>query len=143
MSDSVFVGAVDRELTLFQHEQKLYLCNLQKLRYLQCSTSSGFPFNQFSCSEEVFYQLVLYDFGNFETIALDEPLSIAELALAALDTEDSGWTDEDGRKEELAERVSEILVEKSAMLREYFAIGFTENGYLDSLPALLSKQIIL
>lgn len=87
--------------------------------------------------------MVLYDFGNFETIALDEPLSIAELALAALDTEDSGWTDEDGRKEELAERVSEILVEKSAMLREYFAIGFTENGYLDSLPALLSKQIIL
>lgn len=87
------------------------------------------------------YQLVLYDFGNFERIAVEPALSIKELALAALDTDESGWTDEDGPKHELAERVSEILVEKSAMLREYFSIGCTADGYLDSLPALLSMKM--
>lgn len=87
----------------------------------------------------MFYQLILYDFGNFECIAINPSLSIKELAMAALDTDESGWSEDDGPKEELAERVSEILVEKSKMLQEYFAIGFDENGNIQSLPALLSK----
>lgn len=63
------------------------------------------------------------------------------MALIALNTDDSGWTPDDGSKDELAERVSEILIEKAAMLREYFAIDITDDGHLQSLPALLSKPL--
>lgn len=93
----------------------------------------------FIFSQEVIYQKILYDFENFDRIALDPPILLKDLALLSLETEESGWTSEDGPKEELAERVSDILVEKSPMLREYFSIDISDDGLLESLPAILRK----
>lgn len=146
LSDSVFVGSINREFFLLQHETCLYLCNLQLLRYIIFyfpTNQSLLHINEFIYfSKELIYQIVLYDFGNFEQISINPPFLLRDLALQSLDIDDNGWTPDDGPKEELAERVAVILQEKSPMLQEYFSIGITNNGYLNSLPALLSKIIV-
>lgn len=68
---------MDRRFVLLQHGTKLYLANAIKL------------------SEEVFYQLMLRDFGNFGSIRLDPPASIRELATIALDSQMPGLTEAD------------------------------------------------
>lgn len=96
----------------------------------------------FFFSEEIFYQILLYDFENFGQIKVDPPLSIRELALLALnDTEESGWTPEDGPKDELADTVRDVLVQKSQILIEYYNMKISDDGMLHSLPILLGKCI--
>ena len=73
-------------------------------------------------SRQLFYQIALYDFGNFGLLKLSEPAPLHELALLALDSPDSGWTEADGPKEELAQYVVELLVSKAEMLDDYFSI---------------------
>ena len=90
-------------------------------------------------SEELFYQILLYDFENFEQITFEPPLSIQELAKLALQSEESGWTPEDGPIEELADRIQDILVEKSCILREYFGLNISDDGFIQSLPYLLGE----
>ena len=45
-----------------------------------------------------------------------------DLAMLALDSEDSGWTAADGPKEELATYVTDFLKSHAAMLHDYFAL---------------------
>lgn len=59
--------------------------------------------------------------------------------MIALDTGETGWTEEDGPKEELASRVKELLLEKADMMNEYFSIVIDKLGNLKSLPVLLGK----
>jgi DNA mismatch repair protein MLH1 len=92
-------------------------------------------------SEELFYQMFIYNFGSFEKIVFENPLSVKDLAMLALDSPDSGWTEEDGDKDELAERIVEILSEKSEMMLQYFSLEIKE-GMLLSLPVLLSTKIL-
>lgn len=125
LSESIFVGCIDREMFLVQYETNLYLCNVRHL------------------SEELFYQLLLYDFENFARIRFAEPLSIVKLAEMALNTEESGWCDDDGPIAELSQRVSQILCEKAAILKEYYGISISADGHLESLPMLLGKCCIL
>lgn len=61
------------------------------------------------------------------------------MALLGLDLEEAGWTEDAGAKEDLAERVGELLLEKADMLRQYFSIYIDKRGYLKSLPLLLGK----
>ena len=68
-----FVGFVSRELALIQHHTSLFLTNTGRL------------------SEELFYQLALFNFGNFGYYQLTEPILIADLASMALDNPDSEW----------------------------------------------------
>ena len=42
--------------------------------------------------------------------------------MLALESEESGWTEEDGPKEQLAEYVVELLKGRSEMLEDYFSI---------------------
>lgn len=56
-----------------------------------------------------------------------------------LETEEAGWTEEDGPKEELATSVKELLLEKADMMKEYFSIVIDKKGNLKSLPILLDK----
>lgn len=123
MTDLVFVGAVNRKQALIQYQTQMYLCSTEKL------------------SEELFYQIVLYDFENFSLIKFEDSLCVKQLALLALETEECGWTEEDGSKDELADKVREILVEKSQLLKEYFGIHVTEDGMLTHLPLLLGKMM--
>ena len=75
---------------------------------------------------ELFYQTLVYDFGNFGSIKLSEPASVFDLALLALDSPDSEWEEADGPKEQLAQFVVDFLTEKAEMLKDYFSLGIDE-----------------
>lgn len=66
-------------------------------------------------------------------------MSVRELILLALDSEESGWTPEDGPIEDLATTVRDILVKKAIILREYYSFQISEDGRLLQLPLLLGK----
>lgn len=83
--------------------------------------------------------MLLYEFENLSEIRFESPLSIKELAVLALNNKESGWCEQDGSIDELAENVQDALVQKSDMLKEYFAMSITSDGYLESLPLILGK----
>lgn len=124
-SQHVFVGCIDPSQSLIQHSTRLYICNTKKIM------------------EELFYQILLYNFGNFGKIKFNTPLSIFELAQIALDLPETDWTSEDGDKKELAERVAEILTEKHEMLDEYFSMEIDANGCIKSVPLLLGDLFLI
>lgn len=63
--------------------------------------------------------------------------------MLGLDTEEAGWTKDDGTKEELATSLKELLLEKADMLKEYFSIVVDKKGNLKSLPILLGEHILV
>lgn len=82
--------------------------------------------------------MLLHDFENFGHIQFPAPgLRITDLATLALESPESGWTTEDGRIEDLADSVRDILVDKAAILREYYAFEISSDGYLLRIPVLL------
>ncbi|XP_056327316.1 DNA mismatch repair protein Mlh1 [Danio aesculapii] len=116
-----FVGSVSPQWTLVQHQTKLYLLNTTKL------------------SQELFYQILIYDFGNFGVLRLSNPAPLYDLAMLALDSEESGWTEEDGPKEGLAQYIVDFLKQKAEMLEEYFSLEIDAEGNLTGLPMLLDN----
>lgn len=124
-SQHVFVGCIDPTRSLLQHSTKLYLCNTKKIM------------------EELFYQILLYNFSSFGKINFSDPLSVRELARTALDFPETEWTPEDGDKDELAQRVMEILTEKGEMLDEYFSVEIDEKGFIKSIPLLLGLFLMI
>uniref|UniRef100_A0A4W3IC65 DNA mismatch repair protein MLH1 n=1 Tax=Callorhinchus milii TaxID=7868 RepID=A0A4W3IC65_CALMI len=110
-----------------------YLCNLScvSMVYSLC-----FPFSQ-----ELFYQILVFDFGNFGVLRLSNPAPLYELAMLALESPDSGWTEEDGPKEGLAEYIVDFLKKKSELLRDYFSLEIDGEGNLTGLPLLLENYI--
>lgn len=48
--------------------------------------------------------------------------------MMALDLEESGWTDADGPKEDLASYILKFLTSKSEMLRDYFSMEIDQVG---------------
>ena len=64
-----------------------------------------------------------------------------ELAMLALDSEESGWTEADGSKEDLAQYIVDFLTSKAEMLHDYFSIEITEvrgiNFFKSAYKALL------
>ncbi|XP_064216218.1 DNA mismatch repair protein Mlh1 isoform X2 [Aotus nancymaae] len=118
-----FVGCVNPQWALAQHQTKLYLLNTTKL------------------SEELFYQILIYDFANFGVLRLSEPAPLFDLAMLALDSPESGWTEEDGPKEGLAEYIVEFLKKKAEMLADYFSLEIDEEGSLIGLPLLIDNYV--
>ncbi|ESP00174.1 hypothetical protein LOTGIDRAFT_141270, partial [Lottia gigantea] len=118
-----FVGCVNEEHALVQHQTKLYLINTTKL------------------SRELFYQIALTDFSNFGILRLSEAAPIYDLAMMALNSEESGWTENDGPKEGLAKYIVDFLQTKAEMLEEYFSIEIDKTGNLLTLPMLLENYI--
>ncbi|KAM6916181.1 DNA mismatch repair protein Mlh1 [Xenentodon cancila] len=116
-----FVGCVNPQWTLIQHQTKLYLLNATKL------------------SQDLFYQILIYDFGNFGVLRLSTPAPLYDLAMLALDSEESGWTEEDGPKEGLAQYIVDFLKRKAEMLEDYFSMEIDQEGNLTGLPLLLDK----
>lgn len=126
VSNLTFVGIVNREKVLIQHETELYLCDIKTF------------------VEELFYQILIFDFGNFDEISLNthEGINLSELASIYFDSTESEWTDEDGDKNELSRRVQEILVDKRLIMKEYFGLTINENGYITTLPIILRELFI-
>ncbi|XP_030621620.1 DNA mismatch repair protein Mlh1 [Chanos chanos] len=119
LHNHTFVGSVNPQWALVQHHTKLYLVNATKL------------------SQELFYQILIYDFGNFGVLKLSTPAPLYDLALLSLDSEESGWSEEDGPKEELARYIVNFLRKKAEMLEDYFSMEIDEEGNLNGLPLLL------
>ena len=67
----------------------------------------------------------LYDvvIGN---MYLQEPASLYDLAMLALDSTESGWTEADGPKPELAQYVVDLLTGRREMLDDYFSMHITQ-----------------
>ncbi|XP_011601203.1 DNA mismatch repair protein Mlh1 isoform X1 [Takifugu rubripes] len=116
-----FVGCINLQWALIQHRTKLYLLNTTNL------------------SQELFYQILIYDFGNFGVLRLSEPAPLYDLAMLALDSEGSGWTEEDGPKEGLAQYIVDFLKRKAELLGDYFSVEIDQEGNLTGLPLLLDK----
>lgn len=123
LSNMIFVGCVDETFSLVQSGLNLYICNTPKL------------------VEELFYEIMLYDFENYGVLQFSEPVSLSDLAMLGLETEEAGWSEEDGEKEELANSAKELLLEKADMMSEYFSIIIDKKGMLKSLPILLDKYL--
>ncbi|VEN33907.1 unnamed protein product [Callosobruchus maculatus] len=119
----VYVGAISPSQALIQYSTKLFLCDTKKIL------------------TEMLYQYILFNFQNFNEYIFNEKISIFELATICLDMPESGWTPEDGDKNELARKVSEILVDKSEMLKDYFSVGIDTEGNLYSIPILIDDYI--
>lgn len=67
-------------------------------------------------------------------------MPLQQLLEIALNSSESGWTEEDGNKQQLAERAVKILVDKAPIMCEYFSLRIDENGNLLTLPCLLKKH---
>ncbi|KAH8299877.1 hypothetical protein KR044_007136, partial [Drosophila immigrans] len=119
----VYVGCVDERRAIFQHETRLYMCN-----------TGAF-------SEELYYQRLVYEFQNCTEISVVPPLPLEQLLLIALNSQAAGWAPEDGDKAELAANATAILQQKAPIMREYFALRISEDGHLESLPALLPQHM--
>ncbi|XP_030301996.1 DNA mismatch repair protein Mlh1 isoform X3 [Calypte anna] len=111
LRDHSFVGCVSPQWALVQYQTKLYLLNTTKL------------------SQELFYQILIYDFANFGVLRLSEPAPLYELSMLALEDPESGWTEEDGPKEGLAEYIVEFLKKKTEMLKDYFSLEIDEQQH--------------
>lgn len=61
--------------------------------------------------------------------------------MLALDSPESGWTEEDGPKEGLAEYIVEFLKKKTEMLADYFSLEIDEEGNLIGLPLLIDNYV--
>ncbi|NXP72461.1 MLH1 protein, partial [Ramphastos sulfuratus] len=123
LHDHSFVGCVSPQWALAQYQTKLYLLNTTKL------------------SQELFYQILIYDFANFGVLRLSEPAPLYELSMLALEDPESGWTEEDGPKEGLAEYIVEFLKKKTEMLKDYFSLEIDEEGNLIGLPLLIENYV--
>ena len=91
-------------------------------------------------SQEYFYQLGLADFGNFGSIAFEQPLSLPALISLGVENEKAQAKPDDNDRVEWAavpDLVTRQLVERRDMLREYFNIDISAAGDLLTIPLLL------
>lgn len=63
--------------------------------------------------------------------------------MMALDLEDSGWSEADGPKEELASYIVSLLKSKALMLDDYFSLQIDEDGKIITLPYLLGWHFVV
>lgn len=110
-----------------------------------------------SSRRETFYQEFLRRFQKCPFYRLTSGAPIRELVVAALDSEQSGWTPEDGDKDMIAkvrrrtscilwvtvswpQYISDLLMSRAAMLRDYFSIDITDDGMISGLPLVLENH---
>ncbi|CAH0763376.1 unnamed protein product [Diatraea saccharalis] len=79
LANLIFIACIDIHKSLIQHSTKLYLCDTTKL------------------TEELFYETMLYDFQNFGLIKLSNPLSLEELLVLGLSSQEEQWNPELGK----------------------------------------------
>ncbi|KAK5578395.1 hypothetical protein RB653_008065 [Dictyostelium firmibasis] len=122
-NDCVFVGCLDHSYALVQFGKKLYLINLENI------------------TKELFYQLSLLRFSDFDSIKFSQPLSVYSLLLVSLDSPLSGWMESDGPKEKIADYLTKLLISKKELLNEYFAIEINDDGEIVGIPQVLDHYV--
>lgn len=121
----IYVGIVDSRRCLVQSGTRLCLIDLNQI------------------TNDLFYQRSLRLGSRASQYVLEPPLSIYELALTALEAEEIAgtWCDADAgdNKEDIANLLKELLIQKSDLLFKCFSIMVTEDGMIETLPMLLDK----
>lgn len=127
LRNHIFVGVVDLEkgLSLIQHSTQLYLVHHAVL------------------IEEFCYQLALRQFGDYTSVRLDPPPSLIELIALGYDMEEAD--DEKASlalsREQVAQKISRVLLQRADMLQEYFGIHLDkELGTVCAVPSLLPRH---
>jgi DNA mismatch repair protein MLH1 len=118
-----WVGLVNADLALIQHRTKLYLCQVRPL------------------SKALMYQTVLRKFSRLAPLRFAKPVPIPVLLQLALDCPDSGWTEEDGPKEDIVKYIVAILLNRADMLKEYFAMELDAEANLLTLPLIIDNYV--
>ncbi|KZT70490.1 DNA mismatch repair protein MutL [Daedalea quercina L-15889] len=115
-----FVGIVDvnKCLSLIQHSTKLYLINHGAL------------------AEELFYQLGVRQFGDMSRLRLDPAPSLRTLVTLAVDAEE-GVQQSKLTRPQIVDRIVDTLISRREMLEEYFSLGISADGKIETLPMLL------
>lgn len=121
ITKSTYVGCVDETYALIQHELNLIMINVSN-------------FNQ-----ELFYQLILLDFGNFDYIEFKNPLPIPGLLKVYFEANSAS----DGTDySEKANQITNLLIEKRYMLDDYFSIKINaETKSLEAIPCLVDGHM--
>ncbi|KAG2195568.1 hypothetical protein INT47_001315 [Mucor saturninus] len=114
----------DDTFALIQHEQNIYMVNYNV------------------ASEELFYQVIMGQFQNMGKIELN-PTSIKELILIAITLEEAkGNLPNDIKSpDDIAESISELIISKRDMLKEYFSLEITDQGNLIVLPMVIRDYV--
>lgn len=74
---------------------------------------------------------------------MQEPAPLYDLAMLALDSEGSGWTEDDGPKEGLAQYIVDFLKRKAEMLEDYFSVEIDQvrsHGFSDDVSVHFSAS---
>ena len=124
LANHTFVGCVDRELALLQHDTKLFLVNTTKLTSL------------------LFRQIIFSQFGDLPVLRLCPPPRVWDLAMLAVEDPESGWKPEDGEKGELVDQVVNLLESHKEMLADYFSLEMEDiegSLHLTGIPLLLEN----
>ncbi|KAF1994787.1 DNA mismatch repair protein mutL [Amniculicola lignicola CBS 123094] len=123
ISTHTFVGIVDEQkrIAAIQGGVKLFLVDYGML-----------------CNE-YFYQVGLTDFANFGAIRFNPPLSIHDLLKIAAEQEKRNAGEEAGEVdwEDVVDSVNEQLIDRRALLAEYFSMEISEDGDILSIPLLM------
>jgi DNA mismatch repair protein MLH1 len=122
-STHTFVGIVDEQkrIAAIQGGVKLFLVDYGML-----------------CNE-YFYQVGLTDFANYGTIRFRPALPLGDLLKVAAEQErkNAGDAANEVDWDEVVETVKEALIDKAALLQEYFSMEITGQGELCSIPLLM------
>ncbi|KXS20066.1 mutL-like protein 1, colon cancer, nonpolyposis type 2 [Gonapodya prolifera JEL478] len=119
--EHTFVGCVDNQLALVQHQVRLFMVNYVEI------------------SRELFYQVFLRLFSNLGHVLLP-PTPLRELLIVALEEEErdrGSWDPTMKTKDEIAGEIVDILVERREMLEEYFSFQIDEGRNICALPLVL------
>ena len=125
IASHTYVGLIDptRRIAAIQGGVKLFLVDYGML------------------SNEYFYQLGLTDFGNFGAIRFDPPLNIASLISISVEREKAlnRPGDQDIPWSSVPDLVTRQLIDRRAMLSEYFNFNVSPKGELLSIPLLMKN----
>lgn len=69
---------------------------------------------------------------------IQTPAPLYDLAMLALESDGSGWTEEDGPKEGLAQYIVDFLKNKAEMLEDYFSMEIdqvSQNRVVDVIES--------
>lgn len=116
---STYVGCVDENFALIQNDLDLLMIDIRKL------------------SEELFYQIYLIDFGNFDYIKFQKPLPLMKLLSTYFQVNPSNITNVMGRIGEMVD----FLVSHSKMLNDYFSMKINpKDATIETLPCLMKDH---
>lgn len=113
------VGVVNDRFLLLQVGTRLLMADYKKMQWELCR------------------QLLIRQTGALPIFALSPPPSLLSFLRVAIDSKDAEWTAEDGNKDALLDRMTEIFRTNRLVLQRMFGIEIDDQLRIQTLPDLL------